>query len=232
MNTMFLTLFRPVKAFNQLRPEPFSIMNLIMILILMLVNLILLIPVSEKILQITISSMSLPQNQVDTMIQVARKMRYLQMAGTIIMYVVMFLFYAFLLHLITRISKSKLDYKKALQLLVCSYLIVAIGDLVNTVFIYIQGLDMIKDMYNTSLTGLNLLISVEQLGAVGYTFLSYITPFQLWFVILLSIGLKIFIDIKYVKSLVISIVFWLITILIPVVSVYFSELTMSKTGGM
>ena len=229
MNTLFFTLFRPVKAFNQLKPEPFSIMSLVVILLLMLLNLILMIPVSEKILQITVSSMSLPQNQIDMMVQVARKMQYLQIAGTGILYIIMFLFYAFLLYLIVRFLK-RIDYKKALQLFVCCYLIIAIGDLVNTAFIYMRGIDTIKNMYDTSLTGLNLLSSVEQIGAVAYTLLSYITPFQLGFVVLLSIGLKIFIDVKYAQSLVISILFWLITILIPVLSVYFSQLTAVQTG--
>jgi len=201
-------------------------------LLLLLANLILMIPVSEKILQITSSSLSLNPAQSSMMTEIAHKMRYLQVAISVITYFVMFLCYAFILHLIVRISKSRLDYKKTLQLLVCCYIVVAAGNLVNTAFLYIRGIDVIGHMYDITLTGINMLTSMEQVGATGYVFLSCITPFQLWFVILLSIGLKIFVDIKPWKAAIISIVFWLITTLIPVLSVYFSQSTMEKAGLM
>ena len=234
MNTLFLALFRPVKAFSKLKTEAFSAFSWVIVLLLMLVNLILNIPVGEKILQITVSEMSLTQYQLDTMAQVAYKMRYLQIAGTLILYIIMFLCYALLLNLLVYLAKAKdkLFYKKALQLLVCCYLIVTIGDLVNTTFIYIRGLDAINSLYEISLTGLNLLTSVEQIGAVGYSFLSYINPFQLWFVVLLSVGLGIFTDMKRMKTIIISVLFWLITIMIPVLFVYFSQATLAKTGVM
>jgi hypothetical protein len=232
MNTFILILFRPIKALNQLKIEPFSIMSFIVVLILLLLNLILSIPFNEKILQLTVSSMSLPQNQLDMVFQMANKMRYLQVAGTGILYIIMFLFYALLLYVFVRLSKDKLDYKKALQLLVCCYMTVAIGDIINTILIYMRGIDSIKHIYDTSLTGLNLLTSVEQIGATGYIFLSYINPFQLWLIVLLSIGLKIFANMKPIKAIIISFLFWLITILIPVISVYFSQLTIAKRGIM
>jgi hypothetical protein len=233
MNTFFLALFRPVKAFSEVKTAgKFSAMSLVVILFLILVNLILMMPVSEKILEITMSSMSLPENQLDMVRQVAHKMRYLQIAGSEILYLIMFLFYALLLYLFVRIAKNKLTYKNALQLIVYSYFIATIGDLVNTALLYVRGLDAIQNMYDTSLIGLNLLTSVEQFGATFYIFLSCFTPFQLMFVVLLGIGLKTFTEIKYVKALTISVLLWLITILIPTMSVYFSELTMANSGGM
>jgi hypothetical protein len=231
MRTFFFVLFRPEKAFNALKTnDKFSIMSFVIILFLILVNLILMIPISEKITSIMVSSLSLPENQLDMMIQVAHKMRYLQVASSEILYIIMYLFYALLLYLFVRIVKEKMEYKKTLQLIVYSYFIVAIGDLVNTALLYMRGLDAIKNVYEASLTGLNLLTSVKQAGTTLYTFLSYFTPFQLIFVILLSIGLKIFTNVKYAKALMISILFWLIAILIPAMSVYFSEFSVAKSG--
>ena len=232
MNTLFLTLFRPVRALNQLKTEPFSAMSLVMILLLMLANLILLIPVSEKVLQIIMSSMSLNPAQADMAIELAYKMRYLQMAGTIILCAVMLLFYALILQLVVRISKRKLEYKKVFQLLVCCYVAVALGDVVNTVLLHVRGIDVIENMYDLSITGLSFFTSIEKVGATGYVFLSCFTPFQLWFVALLSIGLSIFAEMKLVKAIVISVLFWLITILFPVLSVYFSQATMARSGLM
>jgi hypothetical protein len=231
MNAFFLALFHPVKAFNEVKvADKFSTMSLIIVLFLMLLNLILMIPITEKATLIAFSSMSLPENQTDIMLQVMHKMRYLQVVGTTILYLIMFLFYALLLCVFVRFAKDKLTYKNALQLIVFSYFIVTIGDLLNTALLYVRGLDAITNIYETSWIGLNSLTSVKQVGVMLYTFLSYFTPFQLSFVVLLSLGLKVFTEAKYLKVLAITVLFWLITILIPTLSVYFSELTMANSG--
>jgi len=233
MNTFFLVLFSPVKTFGELKTvDKFSAMSLIMLLFLMLLNLILMIPVSEKIALMTFSSMSLPESQLEMMTQVVHKMRYLQMAGTTIVYLIMFLFYALLLFVFVRIAQDKLEYKKALQLIVYSYFIIPVGDLINTVLLHVRGLEAITNIYDISLTGLTLFTSVEQTGATLYTFLGYINPFQLGFMVLLSIGLKVFADMKQTKALIISVLFWLFTILIPTLSVYFAASAAAKAGVM
>lgn len=233
MNAFFLVLFRPVKTFNELKTaDKFSTMSLIVLLFLMLVNLILLIPITEKITSLMFSTLSLPEAQKDTIMQVTHKMRYLQVAGTTVLYLIMILFYTFLLYLFVRMAKEKLTYKRMLHLFVYSYFIVAIGDLVNTGLLYARGLDAITNAYKTSLTGLNLLVSAEQTGITLYTFLGYINPFQLIFLALLSIGLHIFTSMKPTKAAAISTLFWLVSILIPTMSIYFSQLTMTKSGVM
>lgn len=231
MNTFFLALFQPVKAFSEAKAVgKFPTMSLIIVLFLLLINLILMVPIVGKVTALTFSSLSLPANQIDTMIQVTHKMRYMQVAGSEILYIVMFLFYAFLLYVFARLAKSKLEYKQALLLITYSYFIVVIGDLVNTLLLYIRGIDAITNVYDTSLMGLNMLTSVDAVGATLYTFFSYFTPFQLEFIILLSIGLNVFTGMNCLKSMIISVLFWLITILIPTFSVYYSQLTIAKTG--
>jgi len=121
---------------------------------------------------------------------------------------------------------------KVLQLLVYCNLIIVLGDLINTALLYWRGIDNIEHAYDIILTGITHFISIEQVGTTGYVFLNSINLFQLWFVVLLSIGFRILTDIKPVKSIVISIFFWLITILIPVLFVYFSQSTLAKNGAM
>ena len=229
MKNFIFALFRPVKTFSEVKVTgKFSVMSLIIILFLMLINLILLSPITEKVVYMTYLSMSIPESQLDTMVQIAHKMRYLQIAGAIIQYVFMFFLYSFILYITVRIAKNRIGYKSALQLIVYSYFIVAIGDLTNTILLYARGLDAIANIYENSLIGLNLLTSVEQVGVTLYTFLCYFTPFQLIFVILLSIGLREFLEVKYIKTLTISVLFWLITISIPTLSIYFSNLAIEK----
>lgn len=225
MKTFFLVLFHPIKSFKDAKTDKkLPLMSLIIILFLMFINLILMIPVVEKVTSLTISTMPLTEIQIDTANQITHKMRYLQVVGSGILYIIMFLFYALILYLILQLAKVKLEYKKVLQLIVYSYLIIIIGDFINTFLLFSRGLDAISNIYDTSLLGLNLFTSIEQAGATLYTFLSYINIFQLIFVFLLSVGLKIFTDEGYLKSLIISVCFWIITVLIPTLSVYYSQL--------
>lgn len=229
MKTFFLVLFHPIKTFGKLGTDcKFSKMSLFILLFLIFTNLILMIPVSEKIVSITISSMDIVESQQDTIMQITHKMRYLQAIGTLFYYLFTLLFYALILWVLIPIARNKLSFKNALQLIVYCYFIVVIGDFINTILLYTRGLDSIKNVYDISLVGLNMLTSVERVGAIFYVFLSCFTPFQLLFIFLLSIGLKVFTNMKYILIYAIVTIFWLVTTLIPVISVYLSELSASR----
>jgi hypothetical protein len=231
MNTFFLTLFSPVKAFNELKAtDKFSAMSVIILLFLILVNLILMIPVTGKITEITMASMPLPEEQAEAALQMVYKMRYLQIVGSLFVYAIIFLLYTLLLYVLVRISKSELTFMKALQLIIYSYIVIVIGDLVNTAVIYARGLDSIQTIYDASLIGANMLVSAESLTMALYTFLNCINPFQIWFVVLLIIGLKVLTEMKSAKAVIICIIFWLITVAFPVASAYFSQTMMAKAG--
>lgn len=224
MKTFFLVLFHPIKTFGKLGTDcKFSKMSLFILLFLIYINQILMIPVSEKIVSITISSMDIVESQQDSIMQITHKMRYLRAIGALFYYFLTLLFYALVLCVLIPIARSKLSYKNALQLIVYCYFIAVIGDLTNTILLYIRGLDSIKNVYDISLLGLNMLTSVERVGPTFYVFLSCFTSFQLLFIFLLSIGLKVFTNIKCILISVIATIFWLITTLIPVISVYLSD---------
>jgi hypothetical protein len=233
MHTILQTLFSPAKAFTTLKEEyKFPAMTLLILLLLMAVNLILLIPVTAKITAITMSSMSLSESQIDSALAVVHKLRYLQVVGGVFTFAVTLFLYAFLLYIIALIVRSALTYTKTFILIVYSYFAVLIGEFINTGLIYIIGLEAITNSSEIAFTGLNLFITKEKAGAGGYTFLTLINPFQLWFILLLSTGLKLFAEIKYTKALLICILFWLITVLLSVGLAMFGELTARNVGVM
>lgn len=224
MNTLLSLFFSPVRTFNNWKlSDRSTTFNAVAILLLMLINLILMIPISAKIAIITFTSADIPDYQIDSMIQVSYKMRYLQVVGSEILYIVMFVFYSYILRLIVKLGGGFISFKKVFQLIVSSYLVIVIGDLINTFLLYIRGVDSIKNIYDTSLVSANLFTSINQVGTVMYTLLSYVSPFQLYFVVLVGLGLSILCDMKKRKAFIISFLFWIITILIPVLSVYYSQ---------
>jgi hypothetical protein len=218
--------------FNNLKTaDRFSTMSLIVLLLTVILNMILTVPVGEKIMMQTVSSMSAEENQIDTVLQFAHKIRYLQMAGHIIIYVAMLLFYAFLLYSAIRISKGRLSYKITLQLIVYAFFSIIAGDLINTGLIYARGLDTIQNAYETSLVGLNVFTSVKQVGVISYTLLTRLNPFQFGYVCLLSIGLKHILGITYLRSATIVVLFWLTTVILSLFTVYLSQLAVGGVGA-
>jgi len=223
----------PVKAFNRLKTEEkFPVLALIVLLTLVLIHLILNIPISAKLSDIVLSGMSIPEKQKDMAIEVTHKLRYLSMIGGFVMYVIILFVQALVLFVIALIFKAQLSYMKALRLIIYCFFVLIIGDIVDTALVYFKGIDNIESMYGIMLTGANLLTSVEKAGVALYVFLSYINPFQLWFVVLLTIGIKIFTDFAWSKSFAICIIFWLIITLFPVASTTISQIALAHKGLM
>jgi hypothetical protein len=233
MNTLFDIIVSPVKTFNQLKTEEkFPVVPFVILLVLALVTAILMVPVNAKVIELTMSKMSLPEKQMDMAIQMAHTMRYLSVIGGIIMYAGMLFLQALILFVIALLFKTQLGYIKALRLIIYCSIVLIIGELVNVVLVYFKGVDNIENMYGIMLTGANLLTSVESAGSALYLFLSYINPFQLWFVVLLALGIKLFTDSGWAKPIAICIIYWLIVTLFPVISAYFSQAAMASKGLM
>ena len=231
MDTLFDIIMNPFKAFNQLKTEEkFPVFAFILLLILALVNLILSVPVSSKISEALLLNMSLPEKQMDMAIQMMHNMRYLTAIGGLIGYAIMLFLYSLVLYVIALIFRTQLKYTKALRLIIYCFIILAIGELVNIMLVYIKGIDNIENMYGIMMTGANLLTSVEKVGVFLYMFLSYINPFQIWFVILLIIGVKVFTDSSWAKSSIICIIYWLIVTLFPAISTWSSQVLLANKG--
>ncbi|MDR1402717.1 MAG: YIP1 family protein [Tannerellaceae bacterium] len=223
MNTLLQVLSgSPTRAFGQLREESkFPVLALTASLLVAAVNLVIQLPLTMRILKLTLSS--LPQNQMDMAFDVAYKLRYLQILGSMLEMAITLFLYAFLLYIITAIAKPSLTYTKSFTLILYSYFALLTGDFVNTGLLYMRGLDKIENMYDVSLTGLNLLTTLDKSGAAIYQFLSLVNPFQIWFILLLCIGLKVFTDINYMKALILCLIFWIILTIYPVCAAFFAE---------
>jgi hypothetical protein len=231
MNTVLNIIVNPVKAFNQLKTEvKFPVIALVILLMLELIVLILNVPVNAKISETVLSGISMPEKQMDMAIQMTHKLRYLIMLWGFIVYAGILFLHALLLFVIAWIFKTQLTYAKALRLIIYCMIISIIGALVNTAFLYFRGIDNINSVYDIQRIGANIFTSVEKAGAPLYVFLSSINPFEIWYIILLVIGVKIFTDSDWTKSLLICLIFWLIVTLYPVVTTYFSQMAMASRG--
>jgi len=231
MDTLLNMFINPVKAFNQLKTEEkFPVTALIVLLTLVLINLILFVPISMKTSELVIYSTPMTESQIDMAMQVTYKFRYLTVIGGFVMYIIILFINALILFVIALLFKTGLNYLKALRLIILCFIVLAIGDLVNTALLYFRGIDTIESAYDIMLTGANLFTSVENAGVAMYLFLSYINPFQTGFVVLLIIGFKVFTDSVWSKSAIVCLIYWLIVTLFPVLTTYFSQMLMANKG--
>jgi hypothetical protein len=233
MEPLMNIIVNPVKTFNQLKTEEkFPVTALIILLVLALIHLILFVPVNAKVSELALSGMTMPEKSMDMAVQMMHKLRYLTMIGGFVMYVVLLFLHALILYVIALIFKANINYSKALRLIIYCFIVLVIGDLINTAIIYFKGIDNIENMYGIYSVGANMFTSVEKSGATLYLFLSYINPFQLWFVLLLIIGVKLFSDSSWSKSAIVCLIYWLITVLFPVMTTYFSQVFLAHKGIM
>lgn len=205
------------------KADKMSLFGFLCLSLLIVANLFLSIPINEKMTRITISLMSMSEEQNETMIQIFERMKYLNIVGTIIFYIIMYLVYSFILSVCIRIFKAVSPYKSSLKILAYSYFPVIIGDIVNTLIIYHKGIDNITNIYEIYHTGVNTYFSVFNTGLFFYSILTYINPFQLLFIVLLVVTIKNTLNIRYTKAGLITITFWITIIIIPAVSLCYSN---------
>lgn len=233
MKTLVSLFIRPAEAFYRLKSEEkFPVAAFVALLTLTLAYLILNVPITTKISLLTLSNMEgLPEAQAEAGMQLVYNMRFLTVAGLFIMELVFLLLNALALFIVMRVAGMKIPFGKVANLIILCSLVLVIGALVNTALLYVRGIEAIGSPYDLQLTSLNLLFpAAASSGMTLYTFLGYLSPFQLWFVALVVWGVKIVTEASLVKSLAVGIVYWLITVGVPVASAWLSESAMQKFG--
>ena len=235
MNNLFKMIYQPVTAFQALKnTEKFPFLSLIVLLIITIINNILLLPITIKMQEITISSMAMPlsDEQMNMSMQLLYKLRYLQVLGALFSYVFMSVVYTLIIWIFTKIAKEHLSFQKALELIIYCSFALALGSLTTTVLLHVRGVENIDNIFEISLIGLNVLTSTESVGLVVYSLLAFINPFYLWFVVLLTIGLASLTDMKMSKAGLLSLLFCFILVAFSISSVYFSQVFMKSKGLM
>lgn len=194
-----------------------------LLIVMILANAFLCIPINEIIVKHTFSSMNIPPDNMNMMLEISYKTRYLQAISNGIVQIGQIFFFPLFIYILGKVLREKITYKMCLIIYLYSYFIVQAGDIINTILLYVKGIENIHQVYEINLMGLNRMFSFQSLGPVMYTLLTYINPFQLFSVLIIYLGLKNMLNIKPAKAIAMSGIFWIITILFPLLSVYYSE---------
>lgn len=231
MNDIISIIFKPSKEFQSVAENKVSwIILFIALLLLTLINAILSFPVAEQLLKHSPVLAKLPPEQADLMKNFSQKMQYVGLIGAAFMFIAKILAFALLVYGGVYVFKGKIKFEQALTIVLLVNFIVVLGDLANTGILFATGIGNIHTQFDAYKTGLNILTSENKTGPGLYTFLAYINPFQVWYVLLLILGIRTVTGMSKSSSASVALIIWLLTISFMVVVSVAGAMAMAKAG--
>lgn len=231
MKEFVLILANPKSCFENFKTTQFSLgKGLFLLILLIIINNILLFPINTAVTNHSEFLSKMSADKVEMMKAMQEKMKYISLFTSALFFIIKMFFYTLIVWVLSIISKKAVPFLQLLSLVVISFFVVVLGDIVNTGILYSHGIGKITSEYDIHKTGLNLFFNIKNTGPVLFTALSYINPFQIWFAVLLILGLKGVAKIPIKDAIIITIIFLVITITIPVLGVYLSEIVKHKSG--
>lgn len=194
------------------------------LILLMVFNVILSLPITQRISEIMFSSMNVPEEQMNMMMGIMQKMKYVSIVSALFTGAVYIFVVSLILYLLCKLFRAKITYWGAMTVFLVGALFHTLNDIINTGITLFKGLEQISSPYDVYHTGLNVLTSVEQIGVAGYILLSNITVLGVLFVIIIAIGLKFVCNISKFKASIIAIILWLLLASFTVASVSLSSM--------
>lgn len=231
MNDLISIIFRPKKEFQAVRENTVQWLFLfIALLLLTLISQILSFPIAEQLINHSDMFSKLPPEQLEKIKNVTQKMRYVQLISGGFMFIIKILVFTLLVWGGVYAFQGKIKFEQALILVLLVNLVIILGDLVNIGILFARGIENIHSQYDMAKTGLNVLVSKDQTGTGLYTILSYINPFEIWYVILLIIGIRTVTGLSSMSSISITLIIWLLTIAVVATMAVVGEMARAKMG--
>ena len=229
---LFHVFFMPSKLYNNIKEKPDWVLPLIVISSILIIIQLLSFPIYDRILENSDILSQFSHEQVESMKQLSHKTRYISLFIQLFITVISWLFYSLIIYLGVMIFKTKQSYKKVFSLFIYSYTIIMLSELVNLGIIYSVGVEKIFERTDLLRLGVNIFFSADSIGVPLYTLLSYFNLFQIWFIIILIQGLSVIFDLSRVKSFFIIIFVWSLSVAIPVLNAFYSQMMMSRMTNL
>lgn len=223
-------IISPTKVFELIKNKALKWSILLIIMTILVVAFSLLnIPIKNEIMLKSDIATRVSSDQLAMIQNLQSKMQYINLIASAVQFLIKMAFFSLLLWGGVRLFRNNVKYVQIFSLFICAYFIIVLGDYFNTLINYIAGIEHINVRYNIYKIGINVLFDVNKIGVFLYTFLYYINPFQIWFLLLVTYGLTYVTQIKLKYSFFIILSLWIIAIVSPsLLSVYIAESSMSK----
>lgn len=201
-------ILEPSKLFQSLKDNPSWLMPFIIVSVVGIILAILMQPAHVHLSTIRLQE-TLSPDQVDAALQRAKRLGLMGLSLLPFITLIRWAIIGGLILIIAGLFTEKLNFKQSFSIISYTNLIVLLGSAVNTGAVYLKGVESISSPYDLWLIGLNFW-SQETVGLPLYLFLSEITVFSVWYVILITIGLITIADLSKGKAAFVSIFVWLL----------------------
>lgn len=160
----------------------------IVIAVIMLVLGFLAMPIQRAAMSLSMSSAD--EEQVAQALERMEQFAWLQPVGGAVWALIVILISAVVAHILITLISSQSNIKKTLSLIVYCRLIVVLGDIVKFVVLKMRGFENIESLADLRVN-LSLAAFFPDIGSFGWAFLDSFGLFQVWYYILLVIGISI-----------------------------------------
>ena len=206
----------PSEAFAEIKKQPnwgtvFVITALVSIGIAWAIS-----PFSQQISHVKILESGLDETQIERTQGMMEGFSFVWPLLTPVLLLIKWLVFAGLLYLGAHLLGSRRDMKFKPMLAVVSHteIILVFSNLINAaVLLCFKDISDVRESIDLQMIpGLHLLFGDHPLGVLSFTLLSKITPFSLWYLIVLSLGGAIVADLKRRKVEWLVVLVWLASI--------------------
>ena len=203
-------ILEPSRLFKSLKEKPNWLIPFIIVSILGIVFALLMQPASA---QVSIAKLqeTLTSGQIEQAMQTAKRLGWISISLLPLITLIRWSIISALFLTLSNLFTDKMNFKKTFSIVSYCNIILALGMGVNVGTIYLRGLDTVSSPHDLWLIGLNFW-SPETLGLPMSLFLSEITVFSVWYVVLITLGLKIVADLSKWKAVFISVFVWLLSV--------------------
>ena len=213
------TLAEPSAAFARLKSEPKWLLAMVIFCLFSIGIALAMFSFTEQIMHQTMPEAEMSADQIEIAIKVGR---IFALIGSLVAPIIWLLAISAILTLAARFIgindaiKFKHIYAAIVHTSLISILIVLVNTALLVVFRDVEDINRLADM--KIIPGLHLLLGSSE-NVKLLTFLSYFNPLSLWYLAVLTIGVRVFADTDKTKACFGAIVIWLLGIATEVIFV-------------
>jgi len=208
-------MLEPATLFDDLKEKPTWLTPFIIVSLISIVIALLMQPAQAQLVVQQLQEKMSPE-MVEQVISKAKSFNIVGLAITPLMILLKWSILSALVLVVSFLFTENFKYKQAFSIVSYSSLVLLLGDVFNTGIIYLKGIESITGPFDLSNIGLNVFFSLESTGMGMYSFLSEITVFAIWNIVIVAIGFMGMANLNKVKAGTASAIVWLVVVGIKV----------------
>ena len=137
---------------------------LLILVLLTIINSLLSLQIGEVVLKNSEIFTKMPSEQAEMIKATQQKLKYFGVVTSSIVFITKMFFYSLILWGGVSIFRKGINFSRILSVLLISYFIIVLGDLVNVGANYLVGIENITSQYDAYKIGINSFFSVKDIG--------------------------------------------------------------------